>query len=45
MESKYDVLSGYGYERYSDRTWPDDMVYRLDLGKRGGRVLTGHQKD
>ena len=39
------VLSGYGHERwYSDWTLPDDdMVYRLDLGRRGGALIEYRQ--
>ena len=44
MGSRDGVLSGYGQKSYTDWTWPDDMVYRLDLGIRGG-VLTEHGQD
>ena len=41
MGSRDGVLSRYGQERwYSEWTWPDGMVYRLDLRRKGG-ALTG----
>ena len=42
MGSSDDELYGYGQDRrYSEWTWPDVMVYGLDMGRRSG-VLTGH---
>ena len=44
MVKRYDILTGYGQERYILSNIARPVQYSLDIGDRDG-VLTGHGQD